>query len=61
MKKLITIGDDMYVILGSQHVESTDELGADYWKQRWKADAVLRNGDRYYFCLKTIIADFVDI
>ena len=60
-RKLISIGDDLYIILGSQSVESTNELGTEYWKGQWGADAVLRNGDRFYFCSTVINAEFNDI
>ena len=56
-KKIIKVNDDCYVILGTVSVESgynTEEL-----KSMWRlADAVLRNGDLYYICMKLIEAEF---
>ena len=49
----------MYSVLGTVSVESgynTEEL-----KSMWRlADAVLRNGDLYYICSKTINAEFIE-
>ena len=58
-KKIIKVNDDRYVILGTVSVDSgykTEEL-----KSMWRlADAVLRNGDLYYICSKTINAEFIE-
>ncbi len=42
-------------------VESSNEYGTEYWKKQWGADAVLRNGDTYYYCSFIIDAEFEDI
>ena len=56
-KKIIKVNDDRYMILGTVSVNSgynTEEL-----KSMWRlADAVLRNGDNYYICMKIINAEF---
>ena len=61
MKRIISVGDDMYYIKGVQKVASTDIQGIDYWKHKWNVDNVLKNGDQYFFVLKVIDADFSDI
>lgn len=56
-KKIIKVNDDRYMILGTVSVDSgynTEEL-----KSMWRlADAVLRNGDNYYICMKIINVEF---
>ena len=42
-------------------IKSADEKGTEYWKKQWGADAVLRNGDTYYYCSLIINAEFEDI
>ena len=58
--KLISIDEEMYVVLGTVSVDSgysTDKL-----KSMWVlADTVLQNGDQYYICHKTIIAEYTDV
>ena len=58
-KKIITINDDRYMVLGTVSVDSgykTEEL-----KSMWRlADAVLRNGSDYYICYKIINAEFIE-
>jgi hypothetical protein len=58
--EFISIGGETYVVLGTVSVDSgytTEEL-----KSMWVlADTVLRNGNQYYICHKTIIAEFEDI
>tara|TARA_R100000008_G_C3499259_1_gene122819 strand:+ start:396 stop:581 length:186 start_codon:yes stop_codon:yes gene_type:complete len=61
MKRLISIGKDMYLIKGIQSVSGTDIKGIEYWKIRWNVDNVLRNGDQYFFVQKIIDAEFSDI
>ena len=51
----------MYYILGTMSVESSYGHGTEYWKQQWGANAVLRNGDTYYYCSLIIDAEFEDI
>ena len=61
MKKFIEVNGILYYILGTQRVESTDIKGGDYWKERWNADSILRNGELYYFCQTVIDAEFTNI
>ena len=42
-------------------VESSNEKGTEYWKERWGLDTVLRNGNEYYYCRTVIDAEFEDI
>jgi hypothetical protein len=51
----------MYLIRGAQSVSGTDVKGVEYWKVRWNADNVLKNGNQYFFVQKIIDADFNDI
>ena len=41
--------------------EKAQNKGTEYWKQQWGANAVLRNGDTYYYCSLIIDAEFEDI
>ena len=59
--RIITVDDERYEVLGTQSVQQVDEEGSDVWKDRWRADTILRNGDLYYFCRKVIEAEFKDI
>ena len=59
--KIIKVQDTLYYILGTMSVESSNERGTEYWKQQWGANAVLRNGDTYYYCSLIIDAEFEDI
>lgn len=59
--KIIKVQDTLYYILGTMSVESSNEYGTEYWKKQWGADAVLRNGDTYYYCSFIIDAEFEDI
>ncbi len=57
MKKFIHVNDDIYIILGTTSAKvtkNTDQLK----KQYARADAVLKNGDKYYICMKCIEAEF---
>ena len=60
MPKFIDVGNDKYVVLGTVSVDSgysTDEL-----KNMWAlADTVLRNGNKFYVCSKTIEAEFEEV
>ena len=59
-KKIITINDDRYMVLGTVSVDSgykTEEL-----KSMWRlADAVLRNGNEYYVVIKLLTVKVVSI
>mgnify|MGYP003302379274 FL=1 len=60
MKKIITINDESYMILGTASVDcgwTTEELKSQYSL----ADAVLRNGNEYYICSKLINAEWKEI
>ena len=58
--KIITVGDERYMLLGKVSVDcgyTVEEL-----KTQWSlADAVLRNGNEFYICSKLIEAEFKDI
>ena len=60
MKKIININDEGYMILGTVSVDcgrTTAELKSQYAL----ADTVLRNGGKYYICMKLIEAEFEEI
>ena len=57
MKKIINVNDDLYIVLGTVSVKVTNDP-EQLKKQYANADAVLRNGDKYYVCMKTIEAEF---
>ena len=58
--KIVTVGDDGYIVLGVVSVNasfSTEEL-----KSQWRlADTVLRKDNEWYICMKIINAEFFDI
>ena len=59
-EKIITVGDDGYIVLGKVSVNtssSTEEL-----KSQWRlADTILRNQNEFYICSKLIDVEFNDI
>ena len=58
--KLVSVGNDRYAILGTAKVDSgysPESLKSQYGL----ADAVLRNGDVYYICMKLIEAEFEEL
>ena len=59
-EKIITVGDDGYIVLGKVSVNtssSTEEL-----KSHWRlADTILRNQNEFYICMKIIDVEFNDI
>jgi len=60
LPKFIDVGKDKYVVLGTVSVDSgytTDQL-KDMWAL---ADTVLRNGNKFYVCSKTIEAEFDEV
>ena len=59
--RIINVNDTLYEVLGTMSVKSSDEKGTEYWKTRWRADNVLRNGNDYYYCRIIIDAEFEDI
>jgi len=59
-KKLISVEDTRYYVLGTVSVQSgysPDELKNMYGL----ADTVLRNGDMYYVCMKLIDVEYEEI
>ena len=57
MKKIIHVNDDIYIVLGT--VSATVTRNTDQLKKQYaRADAVLKNGNKYYICMKTIEAEF---
>ena len=57
MKKIIHVNDDIYIVLGTASAKvtkNTDQLK----KQYANADAVLRNGNKYFICMKCFEAEF---
>jgi len=57
VKKIIHVNDDIYIVLGT--VSATVTKNTESLKKQYaRADAVLRNGDKYYICMKTINAEF---
>ena len=59
-KRLITVEDTRYYVLGTVSVQSgysPDELKNMYGL----ADTVLRNGDIYYVCMKLIDVEYEEI
>ena len=58
--KLIFVKDELYIVLGKASVKvtkDTEKLKAQYSL----ADAVLRNGKKYYICMKAIDAEFEEL
>jgi len=56
-KKLITVDDYRYYVLGTVSVESG--YSPDELKEMYNlADTVLRNGDIFYVCMKLIDVEF---
>jgi hypothetical protein len=59
--QIINVNDTLYEVLGTMSVESSNEKGTEYWKEKWGSDAVLRNGNEYYYCRIIVEAEFEDI
>ena len=59
--QIVNVNDTLYEVLGIMSVERSNDKGTDYWKERWGADNVLRNGNDYYYCRVIINAEFEDI
>jgi hypothetical protein len=58
--KIVTIGDDGYIVLGKVSAntnQSSDELKSQYRL----ADTILRNGNELFICMKIIDVEFYDI
>ena len=43
--KIVNVNDTLYEVLGTMDVERANDKGTEYWKERWGADNVLRNGN----------------
>ena len=55
--KLIFVKDELYIVLGKASVKVTKDT--EKLKEQYSlADAVLRNGKKYYICMKAIDAEF---
>ena len=60
MKKIINVGDDGYMVLGT--VSASTEFSNDELKQQYGlADTILRNNDQLYICMKLIEAEWNEI
>ena len=60
MKKIIFINDDLFIVLGTASVKVTKDT--EKLKEQYSlADAVLRNGNKYYICMKAIDAEFEEL
>ena len=59
--QIIKVRDVLYEVLGTMPVERSNDKGTEYWKERWGANTVLRNGNDYYYCRTIIDAEFEDI
>ena len=55
--KIITVGDDGYIVLGRVSVNTSYD--GDQLKSQWRlADTILRNQDELFICMKLIEAEF---
>ena len=60
MKKIIYVGDDGYMVLGT--VSASTEFSNDELKQQYGlADTILRNGNDLYIYMKLIEAEWDEI
>ena len=58
--KLIFVKDELYIVLGTASVKVTKDT--EKLKEQYSlADAVLRNGNVYYICMKAIEAEFEEV
>jgi len=60
MKKIIYVGDDGYMVLGTVSA-STEFSNGELKKQYGLADTILRNNDQLYVCMKLIEAEWDEI
>lgn len=59
-EKIITVGDDGYIVLGRVSVNTSYDT--DQLKSQWRlADTILRNQNEFYICMKIIDVEFNDI
>ena len=55
--KIITLGDDGYIVLGRVSVNTSYDT--DQLKLMWRlADTILRKDQEHYICMKIIEAEF---
>ena len=55
--KIITVGDDGYIVLGRVSANTSDDF--DQLKSQWRlADTILRKDQEYYICMKIIDVEF---
>ena len=55
--KIITVGDDGYIVLGKVSVNTSYD--GDQLKSQWRlADTILRNQNELYICMKIIDTEF---
>ena len=60
--QIINVNDDRYVVQGTVSAHKVTNITTNQLKDRYSlADAVLRNGDTLYICMKMINAEFKDI
>jgi hypothetical protein len=60
--QIIKLKDDMYVVCGRVSVKKVTNKSTDELKSWYSlADTVLRNGDEFYICMKTIDVEFDDM
>jgi hypothetical protein len=60
--QIINVNDDRYVVQGTVSAYKVTNITTNQLKDRYSlADAVLRNGDAFYICMKIIDAEFEDI
>ena len=58
--KIITVGDDGYIVLGKVSVNTSYDT--DQLKSQWRlADTILRNQNEFYICMKIIDVEFTMI
>ena len=61
INRIIKINDVLYECVGTMSVENSTDKGTEYWKEKWNANSVLRNGNEYYYCRIVIDAEFENI
>ena len=60
--QIINVNDDRYIVQGTVSAQKVTDITTNQLKDRYSlADAVLRNGDTFYICMKIIDAEFEDI
>ena len=60
--QIINVNDDRYIVCGTVSAQKVTHITTDELKSQYSlADTVLRNGDVFYICMKTIDAEFEDI